>query len=66
MSNRKTVSYGIRLPIEWEPRLEALREVIAKAPPPDILRVTVSAVVREAYRRGMAKLREEHGGPDGR
>jgi len=66
MSDRKTVSYGIRLPVEWEARLEALREAVAKNPPPDLLRVTVSAIVRDAYRRGMTKLRQEHGGGDGR
>ena len=66
MSERKTISYGIRLPVEWEARLEALRDAVAKDPPPDLLRVTVSGIVREAYRRGMTKLREQHGGNDGR
>lgn len=62
------VSYAVRLPLAWEERLEAISTAMAGNPPPDLLRVTVSAVVRQAYRLGMARLTAEYGegGDDGR
>lgn len=68
MTPDKIVSYAVRLPLAWETRLEAIAVAMQADPPPDILRVTVSAVVRQAYRIGMARLSAEHGegGQDGR
>lgn len=68
MKSDKIVSYAVRLPLAWETRLEAIAAAMQADPPPDLLRVTVSAVVRQAYRIGIARLSAEHGegGQDGR
>lgn len=62
------VCFAVRLPLSWEPRLEAIAAAMQNDPPPDVLRVTVSSVVRQAYRLGMARLNAEYGkgGQDGR
>lgn len=68
MKAERNVSYAVRLPLAWEARLEAIAATMQANPPPDLLRVTVSSVVRQAYKIGMARLSAEHGegGQDGR
>lgn len=65
MNKPANVSYAVRLPTEWEPRFEALLARMQADPPPDVLRLSVSAVVRHAYKVGMTQLTSETGGHNG-
>lgn len=65
MSKTPNISYAVRLPAEWEPRFEALLAKMRTDPPPDVLRLSVSAIVRQAYKVGMAQLTAEKGGDNG-
>lgn len=67
MKKNDTMSYySVRFPIDWDTRIAALRDKMEVDRPAEVLSVSYSTVVRQAFRIGVDKLVAKYGEENGR